>query len=105
MDDRAINISLSDAQLNANPLLKDMVERVERGEHVVVKRKGKAIGRLSSQVVKKSAASKRATKARPLGSFVAKKRLDAVKKLLKINKGNSLGTLSLHDLIREGRKW
>ena len=73
-----------DAKTNFSALL----ERVERGEHIVITRRGKPVARLM-----------------PIATARKVKVSDAMAKLRKLRKGATLGGLSWKELRDAGRKY
>lgn len=112
---KVIDLHMADRQINSIPLarlgeeLNDLVSRVALGNEVSLTKGGRVIARLVKVGEKNKKAvvgkAKRTTAARPRSLAAAKLRLAAVRRLLAINKGNKLGSLSAKDLVREGRKW
>jgi len=67
--------------------LGQLLDRVERGEEIIITRRGKAVARLMS--------------AEP--GFDREKARRAVAGILEASKGASLGGLTIKDLVNEGR--
>jgi hypothetical protein len=112
MADRAINISLSEAQLNANPLLKDMVEHVVKGDRVVVKRGGKVVGRLNpdrtdakqAKPIKPASGKTKPKFSQSKSHAPRKARSSAIKMWLARPKPRLGPGLTINKLMKEGRK-
>jgi prevent-host-death family protein len=66
----------------------DLLDRVERGEEIIITRRGKPVARLA-----------------PLGeNFDRRAALEAVARIRERRKGVTLGGISVRELIDEGRK-
>jgi prevent-host-death family protein len=67
--------------------LSRLLDQVERGETIVITRHGRPVARLT-----------------PVGGSSLDDRRDAIAQLKELRKGQTLGGLSLRDLIDEGRR-
>jgi prevent-host-death family protein len=79
------SVGAFDAKTNFSKLL----ERAENGETIIVTRHGRPVAKIG-----------------PVDDEAARaKRKEAIEKLMEARKGNTLGGLSLKDLINEGRRF
>ena len=67
--------------------LSRLLDQVERGETIVITRHGRPVARLT-----------------PVGGLSRDDRRDAIAQLKELRKGQTLGGLSLRELIDEGRR-
>jgi len=75
-------------QIEPNDTFSDLLERVERGEEIVITRKGIPVARLAPLV----------------GTFDRPAALDALARIRERRKGVTLGGISIRELIDEGRR-
>ena len=75
------------ATFDAKNRLSELLDKVERGEEVVITRRGKAVARLIRVIPERD----------------RKKAQEALDRIIERSKGTSLGGLKIKDLINEGR--
>lgn len=75
------------ATFDAKNRLSELLDKVERGEEVVITRRGKAVARLVRVIPERN----------------RKKAQEALDRIIERSKGTSLGGLKIKDLINEGR--